>query len=83
MNAFDYVAWVVHALCPVHNCLDKLPSPCAFPVPGKIVPGNGPGSRALDGGPVLEAAVGLQSLDGWPPLVPDGRQSALVAVNRS
>ena len=60
---------VVHTDCPVHNCLDKLPSPCAFPVPDKIASGNGPRCRVVEIDLHLEAVWrlsegcrGLQSL---------------------
>ena len=49
----------MHTDCPVHNCLDKLPSPCAFPVPDKIVSGNGLGPGVMMIEPGLEAVKGL------------------------
>ena len=44
MNGLDYCTCCAHQ--PAHaQLLDKLPSPCAFPVPGQIVSANGSGCR--------------------------------------
>jgi hypothetical protein len=64
-GAHERTLIVFHAVStsrPMHGCLDKLPSPCAFPVIDKIVFRQRSIARVVETGLVLEAVKRLVQL---------------------
>jgi hypothetical protein len=64
-GAHERTLIVFHAMStsrPMHGCLDKLPSPCAFPVIDKIVFRQRSIARVVEIGLVLEAVKRLVQL---------------------